>query len=267
MEVINLIPDEIWKMIFSEVNIRDIFRIYRVNLKFNSVCENFNLKQLIQFKGFPRISGHNKNIDCSKFEILFKDDFYYENDENRHKVLNRLLDENCSLVRGDILYFRSLGTVIDGVFIFDGINIVKLISGKNRKYLPKEFIINDIPIDYWYNTNDLINDNFNQVPLQESSAQFDDGLVWINTKMIKNIKTSRDTHDNFGEIIYINDVSFHINNIYGNWLCAYFYYDSEPNFDDLIKLYDKIPFHIDQVGWEYMLCTTKRELKILKFFK
>jgi hypothetical protein len=103
---------------------------------------------------FPRSSGHCAAIDVSKFVENFEDEISAE--QLKNDVLDILYDFNYNLVRGDLICFEGLDSYRnDGVAIYDGCKIINLDHViDDYGALPKEFTVinNEVPIDYWYNT-------------------------------------------------------------------------------------------------------------------
>lgn len=128
--------------------------------------KNNNILNKRRYFGFPR-----KNESCFVHDVVRHSNImsnkpryvmFIRHDpppikERLNQLLQVLIDENIDLVRGDLLYIKinySINRVPyseNHYYTFDGIDIIDIRYLNN---LPKEYIVNDIPIHYWHNVTD-----------------------------------------------------------------------------------------------------------------
>jgi hypothetical protein len=160
MSIYDKWPEEIWLKILLSLNSRDIIQLCKTSKELNDLISKYNIKNVTKYRGYPRKTGHCASIAAHNFAYLFDDDIednFYENEKNRHIVLNHMYDKNYDLVRGDLIFFEGLDCdKNDGVYIFDGCKILELIRCWDD-IPPSEFtVINDhVPIDYWDDGNNF----------------------------------------------------------------------------------------------------------------
>lgn len=175
--------DEIWIQIIFELQCIYIINVSCVSKYFRDLCEKENLFKRRKYKGFPRLNGHCKAHDTSKY--YNKDDKALRRSESHELILlsissgetlNGLIEDNCDLVRGDLICFCGFlhRYIHAGIFIFDGYKIIPL-GHEVSEYgdLPNEFtVINDnVPINYWNNDNE---------------KGIEAKLIWFDHKSVKN---------------------------------------------------------------------------------
>lgn len=189
MNVFDLLPFDILRIIFLELNYRTIKCVLSL------IFPKLNLSELLrerECKGYPRLTGHAfthtipKNIvpitSCNKL-----------NDNELTKGLDYLYGNEIDVIKGDIIVFHSLYASLNISGIFDGRKIINMEPGteccevSSHYGLPKMFHIieNDIPIYYWAHDRE---------PYYIS--------VWFNhllvsDQCIPNIKYSKDKYDQY----------------------------------------------------------------------
>lgn len=214
----NIFPDEIWMNIFDELNGRDITIISMTS----KIMDQLIIKNKVKCRGFPR---KVKNIDQNpdKFNnivpkgkcvvhnfILIKNNFKAGLPKTINQVTNYLYDNNCNMVRGDIIHMSNMINH-DPFYIFDGFKLIRLIplTSKEENYiLPGEFTIinDDIPINYW----DLVE---NKIFRERKSPYYEYLLyilLWFDHSKIKE-QCIRNINDDFTTFIY-NNITYKIKN-------------------------------------------------------
>jgi hypothetical protein len=145
----------------------------------------------------------------------------YSDEYKNITILNYFISGNIEIVKGDIVIYNNHNNSENGFLlyrttddmskvnnkyyehqarIFDGNKLIKLDHYKNnpnylgnRQYLPKEFnvIENNVPIDYWLNTNHTYMDEHKIIYSKYYQPYyfknpFDFNIIRLNTKLIIN---------------------------------------------------------------------------------
>lgn len=176
------LPKEILSEILLFLRYKEIKCFRSAHPLFAKFCKDENIIEKLKMKGFPRSTGHCESHDVYKFAGNYNcnDNSDYSDDDNndvlpslydlllsssnnynmkqfdyvQNLVLDELYGNNIDLIRGDLILFDKKHIANNGVYIFDGLNIIDLdYKVEDYGFLPEEFVVinNNVPINYWEN--------------------------------------------------------------------------------------------------------------------
>jgi len=211
----SLIP-ELKEMIFMYLPCKYIISLLSCCSNLNKFIKNNDIINKRKYQGFPRIENYCKSHDVSNLDVSSLIDFSWENfnelpdPDMLNDILDLLLKLDIDLVRGDLisngLNESKFNRNCDGLYIFDGSNIIPLYDELDNQGLPEEFTVlnNNIDLYYWddrYNSDgDLLTRG---IPY--------DSLVWLDiTEDIRYDGCNYfEKYEQYGDIFY---TQFSINN-------------------------------------------------------
>lgn len=239
------LSEETILIILNDLPCRDLISLSKTNNRLAQIINSYNLINIAKYKNFPRKDGHCHSYDVSQY---YKENFKIRSTSKSYEIFNieelysnyldKILDHlyqiNIDLVRGDLILTINSDYRNEGVYIFDGCQIVSL-DYKLDDYgaLPKEFkVINfNTPIDYWFDG--------------KIRGIRHNGIIWFDStsvrdQLIKNIKV-----EEIGE--YGNKITEEISTtfIYNNVKYTILYNAENPNvykFINILKTKDVLMF-------------------------
>lgn len=152
MNMFNIFPPEIWIDILMNIPCYMLPEISYISEQFKELFDEHNLIEKRKMLGFPRLSGHCKSYDVSKFDVTIELDLdeydSYLLDEKIQPILLIVLIElyqlDIDLVYGDLICFNDIA-----IYVFDGYKIISI--DLEDELLPCDFTVinNNVPIKYW----------------------------------------------------------------------------------------------------------------------